>query len=169
MARGLNKVMLIGRLGKDPVSRQAGSNTVCNFTIATSETFKDAQGSKQERTEWHNIAVWGRLGEICQQYLTKGREVYIEGKLQTRSWDDPKSGEKKYATDIICTDMQMLGGQRDQGAGMGGYHEGGASNYERQPDKTQQRDYSQSDSDYPAPSAPPSAPLLESDKDDLPF
>lgn len=168
MAKGLNKVMLIGRLGKDPVSRQAGSSTVCNFTIATSETFKDAQGAKQERTEWHNIAVWGRLGEICQQYLAKGREVYIEGKLQTRSWDDPKSGEKKYATDIVCTDMQMLGSQRDSGSGSGGYSDGGASNNERQADNTPQRDY-QGGSGYSAPSAPPSGPMLENEKDDLPF
>lgn len=107
MARGLNKVVLIGRIGKDPETRQAGTSSVCQFSVATSEKFKDQQGQQQERTEWHNIVAWGRLGEICQQYLRKGAEVYIEGKIQTRSWE--KDGVKQYRTEIVASDMQMFG------------------------------------------------------------
>ncbi|NTU57340.1 MAG: single-stranded DNA-binding protein [Chlorobiaceae bacterium] len=119
MAKGLNKVMLIGHLGNDPERRETASGqTVVNFTVATSESFKDSGGNLQERTEWHRIVVWGKLADICSQYLKKGRQVYIEGRLQTRSWDDSKSGEKKYTTEIVCSDMQMLGSAKDSG-GMG--------------------------------------------------
>jgi single-strand DNA-binding protein len=126
MARGLNKVMLIGHLGNDPERRETASGqTVVNFTLATSEGFKDSSGNFQERTEWHRIVVWGKLADICSQYLKKGRQVYIEGRLQTRSWEDNKTGEKKYTTEIVCTDMQMLGSGRDSGGGMGdsSYHQ----------------------------------------------
>lgn len=116
MARGLNKAMLIGHLGTDPEMRVTPSGqSVVNFTLATNESFRDSNGNMQERTEWHRIVAWGKLAEICNQYLKKGRQVYVEGRLQTRSWDDSKTGEKKYTTEIICTDMQMLGSGRDQG------------------------------------------------------
>lgn len=106
MAKGLNKVMLIGRLGSDPESRLAGETTVVNFSVATSESYKDRDGQKVEKTEWHRIVAWGKLAEICAQYLHKGSQVYLEGKLQTRSWD--KEGVKQYSTEIVVSDMQML-------------------------------------------------------------
>ncbi len=107
--RGLNKVMLIGRLGQDPEVRYTPSEVaVANFSIATSEEWKDKNtGQKQERTEWHRIVAWRRLGEICGEYLKKGSQVFIEGKLQTRSWDD-RDGNKRYTTEIIAMNMQML-------------------------------------------------------------
>ena len=93
MARGLNKAMLIGHLGNDPEMRvTASGQSVVNFTLATNESFRDSGGNMQERTEWHRIVAWGKLAEICNQYLKKGRQVYVEGRLQTRSWDDNKSG-----------------------------------------------------------------------------
>ena len=108
MARGLNKVMLIGRLGKDPDMRfSQGGMAVASFTIATNEEWTDkATNEKKERTEWHRIVAFGRLGEICGEYLAKGKQVYIEGKLQTRSWE--QDGVTKYTTEIVASDMQML-------------------------------------------------------------
>ncbi len=105
---GVNKVILIGRLGKDPEVKAIGSGqTVARLTVATSETWvKD--GQKQEKTEWHNITVWGKLAEICGKHLSKGRQVYIEGKLQTRSWED-QNGQKRYATDVVASTVQFLG------------------------------------------------------------
>ncbi len=152
MARGLNKVMLIGRLGGEPESRQAGSTTVVNFTVATSEKFKNQQGELQERTEWHRIIAWGRLGEICKEYLHKGSQVYVEGKLQTRTWE--KEGVKQYTTEIVISEMQMLDGKP---SGQG--HEGSSPQYDRQ----------QSSSGHQLPPVPPSGALLENEKDDLPF
>ena len=107
---GINKVILVGRLGKDPEIRYTPSGAaVANFTIATSEEWKDKNtGEKQEKTEWHRIVAWRRLGEICGEYLHKGSQVYIEGKIQTRSWDD-RDGNKRYTTEIIAQNMQMLG------------------------------------------------------------
>ena len=109
MAKGVNKVFLLGRLGGEPESRQAGSTTVSNFTVATSEKFKNQQGEWQERTEWHRVVAWGRLAEICKEYLHKGSLVYIEGRLQTRSWE--KEGVKQYTTEIVIYEMQMLDGK----------------------------------------------------------
>ncbi len=104
----LNKVMLIGRLGADPEVRYTQSGTpVANFNIATSERFTNKDGEKEERTEWHRIVAWSRLAEICQEYLAKGKLVYIEGKLRTRSWDD-RDGVKHYTTEILSQSMQML-------------------------------------------------------------
>ncbi|MCF8216784.1 MAG: single-stranded DNA-binding protein [Chlorobium sp.] len=164
MAKGLNKVMLIGHLGNDPELRTTASGqSVANFTVATSENFKDATGNWQERTEWHRIVSWGKLAEICNQYLKKGRQVYIEGRLQTRSWDDSKSGEKKYTTEIVCTDMQMLGSPKDQGSGYGD----SGNSFERPQYNQAQRETRQNTSDFSA--QPPSAPAMENDKDDLPF
>ncbi|NTW64305.1 MAG: single-stranded DNA-binding protein [Chlorobiaceae bacterium] len=171
MAKGLNKVMLIGHLGGDPESRNTASGqTVTNFTLATTESFKDAAGTWQERTEWHRVVAWGKLAEICSQYLKKGRQVYVEGRLQTRSWDDQKSGEKKYTTEIVCTDMQMLGSARDQGTGTGSQNnapDGSMSGYDRsQQYSAAPKGASSGSGDYPQQS---SGPMIESEKDDLPF
>jgi single-strand DNA-binding protein len=106
---GVNKAILVGRLGKDPEIKYTPSGTaIANFTMATSENYKDKDGQKQERTEWHKIVAFGKLAEICGEYLAKGKQVYIEGRIQTRSWDD-KDGNKKYMTEIVANTMQMLG------------------------------------------------------------
>jgi single-strand DNA-binding protein len=125
MARGINKVILIGNLGADPELRHTGGGTaVCSFNIATSETWTDKQsGEKQERTEWHRIKVFGRLAEICSEYLKKGRQVYIEGSLRTDKYTD-KQGVERYSTDIIANEMQMLGGA---GESSGGQRQAGSS------------------------------------------
>lgn len=106
---GVNKVIIVGRLGQDPdVRYTTGGQAVANYTVATSETFNDKSGQKQERTEWHRIVVWGRLAELCRDYLKKGKQVYIEGRLQTRNYDD-KNGVKKYITEIVANTVQFLG------------------------------------------------------------
>jgi single-strand DNA-binding protein len=111
---GINKVIIVGNLGKDPeVSYVPSGAAVAKFSVATSETWKDkTSGEKKERTEWHRIVAWDKLGEICGKYLSKGRQVYVEGKLQSRSYDD-KDGVKRYVTEIIAQDVQFLGGNRD--------------------------------------------------------
>ncbi len=110
--KSLNKVLLIGNLGKDPeLSYTASGIAVAKFSIATNERWKDAEGNFQERTEWHNIIAWRKLAEICGQYLKKGSKVYVEGKLQTRSWDDKNSGQKRYATEVVADDLIMLDGK----------------------------------------------------------
>jgi single-strand DNA-binding protein len=107
--KSLNKVLLIGHLGKDPeVSYTASGVAVAKFSIATNERWKDQDGNTQERTEWHNIVAWRKLAEICGQYLKKGSKVYLEGRLQTRSWDDKNTGVKRYTTEIIADDLIML-------------------------------------------------------------
>lgn len=117
----INKVILVGRLGKDPEVRSTpGGQTVTKFTLATDERFTDKNGEKQERTEWHNIVAWARLGEICGQYLKKGKLVYIEGSIRTDSWDDKESGQKKYRTEIIARDMKMLDRRGDEGGSPSG-------------------------------------------------
>jgi single-strand DNA-binding protein len=117
----INKVILVGRLGKDPEIRSTPQgNTVAKFTVATDEKFTDRAGEKQERTEWHNIVAWGKLGEICGQYLKKGKLVYIEGSIRTDSWDDKESGQKKYRTEIVANTMKMLDRRGDEGGGGGG-------------------------------------------------
>ena len=114
----INKVILVGRLGKDPEIRSTPSGTsVAKFSMATDEKFTDRNGEKQERTEWHNIVAWGKLGEICGQYLRKGKLVYIEGSIRTDSWDDKESGQKKYRTEIIANTMKMLDRRGDDEAG----------------------------------------------------
>jgi single-strand DNA-binding protein len=119
MARGVNKVILVGNLGRDPEVRYMPSgNAVANVTLATTESWKDKQtGEKQERTEWHNVVFYSRLAEIAGEYLKKGSQVYVEGSLRTRKWQD-KSGNDRYTTEIIANDMQMLGG-RGGSAGYG--------------------------------------------------
>jgi single-strand DNA-binding protein len=109
-AGGVNKVILIGNLGADPELRYtSGGQAVCDLRLATNESWTDKSGQKQERTEWHRVVMWGKPAEICKQYLTKGQKLYVEGRLQTRSWDD-KEGNKRYSTEIIGTDFMFLGG-----------------------------------------------------------
>lgn len=111
----VNRVILIGNLTKDPEQRFTGSGTaVCNFSLATNEKYKDKSGEWQERAEFHNIVAWSKLAEICGKYLKKGKQVYIEGRIQTRSYND-KSGNKKYITEIVADQMQMLGSREAQG------------------------------------------------------
>lgn len=130
---GINKAILIGRLGSDPEVRYTPSGVaVANFNIATSEEWKDKDtGEKKERTEWHRIVAWSKLGEICGEYLAKGRQVYIEGRIQTRSWED-RDGNKRYTTEIVATDVQFLGG-RDAGAGTRAASGGSASDFQGSP------------------------------------
>lgn len=127
----VNKVILIGRLGRDPEVRSTPSGTtVAKFSIATDEKFTDRSGEKQERTEWHNIVAWAKLAEICGQYLKKGKLVYIEGSLRTDSWDDKETGQKKYRTEIVAQTMKMLdrrGDDEGAGASSGSYRSSGNS------------------------------------------
>ncbi|MEZ5445307.1 MAG: single-stranded DNA-binding protein [Gammaproteobacteria bacterium] len=118
MARGINKVILIGNLGGDPeVKYTAGGSAVTNVTIATSENWKDkTTGENQERTEWHRVVFFGKLAEIAGEYLKKGSQVYVEGRLQTRKWQD-KEGQDRYTTEIVANEMQMLGGRGGGSAG----------------------------------------------------
>ena len=117
MARGINKVILIGHLGQDPETRYMPSGSaVTNLRLATSEQWKDKNtGDQQERTEWHSVAMFGRLAEIAAEYLRKGSQVYIEGRLRTRKWQD-KDGHDRYTTEIVANEMQMLGGRPDSSA-----------------------------------------------------
>jgi len=121
-SRGVNKVILVGNLGKDPEVRyMPNGNAVANFTVATSESWKDQQGQPQERTEWHNIVMYRRLAEIAGEYLKKGSKVYIEGKLQTSKWQDQSTGQDRYKTEINANEMQMLDSRGQGGGQQGGY------------------------------------------------
>jgi single-strand DNA-binding protein len=107
---GVNKVIVLGRLGSDPeVKNISPTSTVARLSVATSESWNDKDGQKQERTEWHRVVVWGKLAELCGRYLSKGRQVYVEGRLQTRSWED-QQGQKRYTTEIVANTVQFLGG-----------------------------------------------------------
>jgi single-strand DNA-binding protein len=165
MAGNLNKVMLIGRLGKDPEVRYTKDGTaVANLRIATSEQWSDKAGEKQERTEWHSVVLWGRQAEIAEQYLGKGRLVYVEGRLETRKWQD-QSGADRYTTEIRANMFQML--DRGEGGGGGGAREdrGGEERSERRgggPPRT--------GSSRPSPAAPPDDEQAPPpDEDDIPF
>ncbi len=117
MAKSVNKVILLGNVGKDPEIRSTpGGTMVASFSLATSDRQKDAQGNWQDRTEWHNLVAFTRLAEIVRDYVKKGSKLYIEGKIQTRSWDDKESGQKRYRTEIIVNDLSLLSG-RDEGSG----------------------------------------------------
>ena len=153
--KSVNKVILIGRLGRDPELKYTGSGTpFCRFSIATDDTWNDkASGERQERTEWHNIVVWDRLAEICNEYLRKGRLVYIEGALQTREWDD-QDGNKRKTTEIRARDMVLLGSP--QGEGGGGSMGGG-----------QQRRAAPAGSSSPSSTSQPEAGTITDD--DIPF
>ena len=150
----INKVILVGRLGKDPEIRSTPNGTsVAKFTVATDEKFTDRAGEKQERTEWHNITAWGKLAEICGQYLKKGKLVYIEGSIRTDSWDDKESGQKKYRTEIVANTMKMLDRRGDEGGGSSGGYGGG---------------YNQSSSSRGS-SKPSNAPEMIEDDEEVPF
>ncbi|MDQ1348318.1 MAG: single-strand DNA-binding protein [Acidobacteriota bacterium] len=123
----VNKVMLVGNLGRDPEMRALPSGQqVANFSLATSRRYKDRDGNRKDETEWHNIVVFGKQAEIAGQYLTKGKMVFVEGRIQTRSWDDKESGKKQYKTEIICENFQMLGSKGD-GSGGGSRDAGGSA------------------------------------------
>jgi single-strand DNA-binding protein len=127
MARGVNKVILLGNVGKDPEIRTtAGGMTVASFSLATAERAKDQTGNWIDKTEWHNLVAFQRTAEIVRDYVKKGTQLFIEGKIQTRSWDDKESGQKKYRTEILVNDLQLLGG-RGEGAPAGERSPGGYS------------------------------------------
>ena len=124
--KSVNKVILIGNLGKDPEVKYTPSGTaVAKITLATNERFKDKGGEWQDRTEWHNVVLWQRLAEIAGEYLKKGSKVYIEGRLQTRSWDDKNTNQKKYMTEVVAQDLVLLGGRGE--GGEGGHTRGAAA------------------------------------------
>ena len=152
MARGINKVILVGNLGADPETRYMPSGgAVTNLSIATSESWKDKQsGEQKERTEWHKVAMFNRLAEISAEYLRKGSQVYIEGKLRTRKWQD-RDGNDRYTTEVIADEMQMLGGR---GGGTGGGMGGGGGGGGRDPGPG---------------SEPPRQPAPDDFDDDIPF
>ena len=147
--RGVNKVILVGNLGRDPEVRYIKDGTaVANLRIATSENWNDANGQKQERTEWHRIVAWGKLAEIAKEYMTKGKQIYVEGRLQTRSWDD-REGNKRYTTEVRADQILMLGTRGDSG---------GARDVPSSPDETRPPDSPQ----------PPDQPFQATDED-VPF
>ncbi len=152
MAGSVNKVILIGRLGKDPEIKSIPSGqSVAKFTIATDERFTDRNGEKQERTEWHNIVAWGKLAEICGQYLRKGKLVYIDGRIRTDSWEDKETKQKRYRTEIVADNMQMLDRKGDDEGG-GSYNGGGSYAQNRK-----------------SSSGSASAPPNDMEEDDVPF
>jgi single-strand DNA-binding protein len=127
MAKSVNKVILLGNVGKDPEIRSTPNGVmVANFTLATSDRFQDPQGNWQDRTEWHNLVTFKRTAEIVRDYVKKGTKLYIEGKLQTRSWDDKESGQKRYKTEIVVFDLSLLSG-RDDSSGQSSSSRGGSS------------------------------------------
>jgi len=162
MARGINKVILIGHLGADPETRAMPSGmTVANLRLATTESWKDKQsGEQQERTEWRNVALFGRLGEIAAEYLRKGSQVYIEGRLRTRKWQD-KEGRDRYTTEIVGNEMQMLGGRGGAGGAASAGAGAGAERYPEAP-RAEAADHA------PAGAAGAGATRDEFD-DDIPF
>jgi len=134
----VNKVIILGRLGQDPELKYTPSGAaVCNFSLATSESWNDkATGQKQEKTEWHRIVVWGKLAELCNQYLSKGRQAFVEGKIQTRSWED-KEGNKRYTTEIAANTVQFIGGQA--GASNNNYDQ--SNNYNQSAPSAETKEY----------------------------
>ncbi len=161
MARGINKVILVGNLGAAPESRSTNNgSTVCNIRIATSESWRDKQtGENQERTEWHNVVFFGRLAEIASQYLRKGSQVYVEGSLRTRKWQG-QDGQDRYTTEIVANEMQMLGGRGEGGGGQGG------GSWNNDEDAGGSRSAAPSRSHAPAAAQPPASNYED---DDLPF
>jgi single-strand DNA-binding protein len=147
----VNKVILVGRLGKDPETRYTSSGqAVCNFSLATDETYKDRAGERQKRTEWHRIVVWAKQAEIAQQYLHKGSLIYVEGRIQTRQWDD-REGQKRTTTEIVATNFRMLGGRGDATAAAAGA--GGGADAEA----------------HSSPAASEDMPAAEPSDEDIPF
>jgi len=135
MAKSVNKVILVGNLGKDPEVKYTPQGTaVAKITVATSSSYKDkTSGEWQETTEWHNVVLWQRLAEIAGEYLKKGNKVYIEGRLQTRSWDDKQTGQKKYMTEVVANDLVLFGGGGERGGSGGGVQkrESGGNNFDQ--------------------------------------
>jgi single-strand DNA-binding protein len=151
MARSVNKVTLLGNVGKDPEIRSTtGGTMVANLTLATSDRQKDAQGNWQDRTEWHNLVAFTRTAEIVRDYVKKGSKLYIEGKIQTRSWDDKESGQKRYRTEIIVNELVLLSSREEgSGGGQGGYSKAGSSSssaasFDQRPAASASEDYAQS-------------------------
>lgn len=159
MAKSVNKVILLGNVGKDPEIRStAGGTMVANFTLATSDRQKDAQGNWQDRTEWHNLVAFTRTAEIIRDYVKKGSKLYVEGKIQTRSWDDKESGQKRYRTEIIVNDLSLLSG-REEGSS-GGYSRSSGSSSSSTSSNFDQR---------PAAGPEDYAQSAEISDDDIPF
>jgi single-strand DNA-binding protein len=133
MAKGVNKVLLLGNVGKDPEIRStAGGMTVASFSLATADRQKDAQGNWTDKTEWHNLVCFQRTAEIVRDYVKKGSQLFIEGKLQTRSWDDKESGQKKYKTEILVNELTLLGGKPGaEGGSGGGYSKSNTTSYDQ--------------------------------------
>jgi single-strand DNA-binding protein len=134
MAKGVNKVFLLGNVGKDPEIRStAGGMIVASFSLATADRQKDQQGNWQDKTEWHNLVAFSRTAEIVRDYVKKGTQLFIEGKIQTRSWDDKESGQKKYRTEILINEMSLLGGGagRGEAAGAGGYSKSSTASFDQ--------------------------------------
>ncbi len=149
----INKVILVGRLGQDPELKYTPSGmAVCNFSIATSENWTDKSGQKQERTEWHRIVVWGKLAEISGKYLAKGRQAYVEGQLQTRSWE-AQDGQKRYTTEIVAKNVQFLGGA-STGADNGAYNQSAPASNNNNDDMMNQEYNVQSDASFTADDIP---------------
>ena len=170
MARGINKVILVGNLGQDPEVRYtANGAAVANISVATTEQWTDRQsGQKQERTEWHRVVMFGRLGEIAGEYLKKGSQVYLEGKLQTRKWQD-QSGQDRYTTEIVANEMQMLGGR---GGGASDYNQGfngGQAQQQGGAPRQQSAPPPQQGGSQPAQQAPSGGSNFDDFDDDIPF
>ncbi|HVC90440.1 MAG TPA: single-stranded DNA-binding protein [Acidobacteriaceae bacterium] len=132
MAKSVNKVILLGNVGKDPEIKATASGTVvATFSIATSERFKDKTGNWQDRTEWHNLVAYQRTAEIVRDYVKKGNKLYVEGRLQTSSWDDKTTGQKKYKTEIIVNDLSLLSGRGEGGESGGGYNKSNTASFDQ--------------------------------------
>ncbi|MHB1856630.1 MAG: single-stranded DNA-binding protein [Acidobacteriaceae bacterium] len=132
MAKSVNKVILLGNVGKDPeIKATASGVTVATFSIATSERFKDKTGNWQDRTEWHNLVAYQRTAEIVRDYVKKGNKLYVEGRLQTSSWDDKTTGQKKYKTEIIVNDLSLLSGRGEGGESGGGYSKSNTASFDQ--------------------------------------
>lgn len=154
MAKSVNKVILLGNVGKDPEIKVLPSGQpVANFSLATGERFKDQQGNFQERTEWHNLTAYGKLAEIVRDYVKKGNKIYAEGRLTTRSWDDKESGKKVYRTEIVVNDISLLSGRSEDGGNAGNQASGDswkAKPFDQQPSGSQAKYYDEiTDDDIP--------------------
>ncbi|MBV8113943.1 MAG: single-stranded DNA-binding protein [Silvibacterium sp.] len=137
MAKSVNKVILLGNVGKDPEIRATGGGMmVASFSLATTDRAKDASGNWADKTEWHNLVAFQRTAEIVRDYVKKGSKLYIEGKIQTRSWDDKNSGEKKYRTEVLVNDLVLLTGRGEGGEGGNNYSRGGSSTYDQRSGKS---------------------------------
>lgn len=137
MAKGVNKVLLLGNVGKDPEIRSTtGGMTIASFTLATADRQKDAQGNWADKTEWHNLVCFQRTAEVVRDYVKKGTQLFIEGKIQTRSWDDKESGQKRYKTEILVNELTLLG-SKSGGSESGGYSKSNTASYDQRPPASQ--------------------------------